>query len=99
MVDRIDYNMEVALVNVEKGNDQLIQARDRMEKGCVAKLIKALFIANVILFCLLRAICRDQPAPYSLALVLYLECKQNNLGLSIGALTQKQKSENPLPGA
>lgn len=59
VVDRIDYNMEVALDNVVKGNKQLVEAKDRMEKGCAAKMIKILFIVNIVLFLLVVLKLRD----------------------------------------
>ena len=59
MVDRIDYNMEMALVNVERGNKELFQAKEKMEKGCVARLIRGLFLLNVVLFFLVILKLRD----------------------------------------
>lgn len=59
VIDRIDYNMEMTLVNVQKGNDQLFEAKDRMEKGCAAKLIKMLFVFNLVLFFLVILKLRD----------------------------------------
>jgi syntaxin 16 len=59
VIDRIDYNMEVALDNVAKGNKQLHEAKERMEKGCAAKAIKMLFVINIVLFLLVVLKLRD----------------------------------------
>lgn len=59
IIDRIDYNMEMTLENVKKGNDQLFDAKDRMERGCAAKLIKVLFTFNLVLFFLIILKLRD----------------------------------------
>lgn len=59
VIDRIDYNMEMTLINVQNGNKQLSDAKERMEKGCAAKLIKILFSFNLVLFFLLILKFRD----------------------------------------
>jgi hypothetical protein len=51
--------MEMTLINVQKGNDQLSEAKRRMENGCAAKLIKYLFIINAVLFLLVMLKLRD----------------------------------------
>ncbi len=53
MVDRIDFNMEVTLEQTKEANKELITAKDEMEKGCAAKLLRFLVIANILLFFLI----------------------------------------------
>ena len=53
IVDRIDFNIELTFERTKKANEELLTAKEEMEKGCAAKLLKFLVIANMVLFFLL----------------------------------------------
>ena len=52
MIDRIDVHIEMALHRTQNANEQLFFAKEDMQKGCGAKLVKFLMIANIVLFIL-----------------------------------------------
>lgn len=49
IVDRIDYNLEVASKHVKKGNKQLTEAKEIAENGFGSKCLKYLVIINLVL--------------------------------------------------
>lgn len=53
VVDRIDMNLEASLERTKKGNKELLSAKEELEKGCAAKLMRILIIANIVVFLLL----------------------------------------------
>lgn len=53
VTDRIDHNLHVASTMTQKANKELVKARERLEKGWAARLIRLLIAANVVLFLLL----------------------------------------------
>ncbi|PVU93775.1 hypothetical protein BB559_003158 [Furculomyces boomerangus] len=52
MLDRIDYNVENTLVNVEAAKDELIKAEEYQKNSPERKIILILFIIFVVLFLL-----------------------------------------------
>lgn len=53
VVDRIDYNIEVTGQRTRKANEELVAVKEEMEKGCAAKLLRFLVVANCVLFLLI----------------------------------------------
>lgn len=53
MVDRIDVNIMSTVERIQKGNLELVQAKEELEKGCGARLLKILIMANCLVFLLL----------------------------------------------
>lgn len=53
LLDRIDINIMSTVERVKKGNFELVQAKEELEKGCGARLLKMLIIANCLVFLLL----------------------------------------------
>lgn len=53
LVDRIDMNLEDAVTKTKKGNEELLKAKEELEKGCAARLLRYLIVANLIIFLLL----------------------------------------------
>lgn len=53
VVDRIDVSLKETLNRTKRGNEELLRARREMEKGCAAKLMRLLIVANLIVFVLL----------------------------------------------
>lgn len=53
LVDRIDVNLQEALVTTQRANVELQQVKDEMDKGCAARLLRYLIIANLLVFLLL----------------------------------------------
>lgn len=49
MVDRIDFNIQQTLERTQNGNKELLTAKEELEKGCAAKIVKFLVIANLFL--------------------------------------------------
>ncbi len=50
IVDRVDFNLETTLDRTQKGNLELMKAKEELEKGCAAKLLRMLVIANIVVF-------------------------------------------------
>ena len=53
VVDRIDVSLKETLDRTQRGNAELFRAKEEMERGCAAKLLKLLLFANAVLFVLL----------------------------------------------
>lgn len=53
LVDRIDVSLQEAVVSTQRGNSELKQVKDEMEKGCAARLLRYLIVANLVVFMLL----------------------------------------------
>ena len=53
VVDRIDVSLKETLNRTKRGNEELLKAKKEMQKGCAAKLLRLLIVANVIVFVLL----------------------------------------------
>lgn len=51
-MDRIDYNVELALERTKNANSELFKAKDEMEKGCATKIVRFLVVANSFLLLL-----------------------------------------------
>ena len=53
ILDRIDYNIEVASTSIEIGKKNLIQAEKHMKKNCAKKAILVIMVIDFILAILL----------------------------------------------
>lgn len=53
VVDRIDYNIDQAMIQVSKGKKNLVQAKEYQESGCAKWCIKMELTAIFILFILI----------------------------------------------
>ena len=53
VIDRIDVNILSTVEKVKKGNLELVQAKEELEKGCAARLLKMLIVANCLIFLIL----------------------------------------------
>ena len=53
LTDRIDHNLHTASQMTRKANKELVKAREKLERGFAARLIRLLVIANAIVFVLL----------------------------------------------
>jgi syntaxin 16 len=53
IVDRVDFNLQVTLDRTQKGNLELFKVKEELEKGCAAKLLRMLVVANILVFLLI----------------------------------------------
>lgn len=49
IVDRIDYNIQVALERTQNANQELFGAKEELEKGCASKIVRFLILANLFI--------------------------------------------------
>ena len=55
LIDRIDVNIASTQERVKRGNQELAIAKEELEKGCAARILKILIAANLVMFIILMA--------------------------------------------